>query len=66
MKTPKCCECEYARETNIPRHGTAGSWRVGTFAPKEYACNHPRHFSLFGGKTSPKSCPLREKNKKEG
>lgn len=64
----KCSECGFSKAMNMPRSGTAGSWRSGRFGQQAYSCKHPdcgnMKLTLFYGATAPRDCPRRKTSKR--
>ena len=65
----KCRECEFASVHTYPRNGNSNSAHVGHFGQEASFCNHPQCPPpgplLFYGKTAPRYCPLKKKERKE-
>lgn len=64
----RCSECGFSKAMNMPRSGTAGSWRSGRFGQQAYSCRHPdcgnMKLTLFYGATAPRDCPRRKNSKR--
>ena len=64
----KCRECEFASVHTYPRNGNSNSAHVGHFGQEASFCNHPQCPPpgplLFYGKTAPRYCPLKKKERK--
>lgn len=64
----KCRECEFASVHKYPRNGNGNSAHVGHFGQEASFCNHPQCTPpgplLFYGKTAPRYCPLKKKERK--
>lgn len=64
----KCRECEFASVHTYPRNGNSNSAHVGHFGQEASFCNHPQCSPpgplLFYGKTAPRYCPLKKKERK--
>ena len=64
----KCRECEFASVHKYPRNGNGNSAHVGHFGQEASFCNHPQCPPpgplLFYGKTAPRYCPLKKKERK--